>query len=167
MPPGFVLGMLAVIISVQILFFGGAWLAWRLTDRAMSCYLAAQEAYFRRRILMTNLKHFPAGSSAPVLVTGTAVIACCHIVSFVDQFQKLFEGGGEMAGSTGLHSDARRLALVRMLHDAERHGANAVCNVRFETSTVFSGDGQTTYRDIELIAYGTAFRASQSSVTPG
>ena len=156
MTPGFILGMLAVIIGVQILFFGGAWLAWRLADRALGKYLSAREAHFRGRILMTNLKHFPAGSYAPILVTGTAVIASSYIVSFLDSFQKLFEGGGEMAGCTGICSDARRLALVRMLQDAEKSGANAICNVRFETSTVISGDGQNGC--VELIAYGTAFR---------
>ena len=162
MSPGFILGILAVIIGVQILFFGGVWLAWRLTDRALSRYLSAQEAYFRGRILMTNLKRFPAGSSAPVLVTGTAVIANSCIVSFFDQFPTMIEGGGEMAGSTGICSDACRLALVRMLHDAERHGANAVCNVRYETSTVISGDGQKTNGCVEFIACGTAFRTNAS-----
>ena len=68
----------------------------------------------------------------------------------------------EMKGYTGMCSDARRLALVRMLQEAEHFGANAVCNVRFETSTINSGEARKKSGGVELIAYGTAFRTAGS-----
>ena len=90
------------------------------------------------------------------LVTGAAVIANNYFVSFISTFKHFF--GGEMKGYSGMCSDARRLALVRMLKDAESLGANAVCNVRFETSTISNGDKSQKSAGVELIAYGTAFR---------
>ena len=59
---------------------------------------------------------------------------------------------------TGMCSDARRIALVRMLQEAEQLDADAVYNVRFETSTVNSGEKRKSSGGVELIAYGTAVK---------
>ena len=75
----------------------------------------------------------------------------------VSQFVKhIF--GGELKGYTGMCSDARRLALVRMLREAEQQGADGVCNVRFETAAICSANNQKESGGVELIAYGTAFK---------
>ena len=55
-------------------------------------------------------------------------------------------------------SDARRLALVRMLQEAEAAGANAVFNIRYETATIIAANNQKQSGGVELIAYGTAVR---------
>ena len=110
---------------------------------------------------MTNLKQFPGGSfGVPVMVTGAAVIANNYFVSFVSGFKHLF--GGEMKGYSDMCSDARRLALVRMLQEAEKMGADAVCNVRFETATITSGDDKQKSGGVELLVYGTAYRRNIS-----
>jgi len=57
--------------------------------------------------------------------------------------------GGELKAYSGLLSDARDEALERMKQDAESMGADAVVNVRMETSEIASGSS-------EVIAYGTA-----------
>ena len=157
---------LVVVIVVLIyaipplLILGGAWLIHHLILSSRRKYLAAQEAYFREKIRMTNLKQFPAGNcSSPVLVTGSAVIANNYFVSFVSAFKHIF--GGELKGYTGMCSDARRLALVRMLQEAEQQGADAVCNVRFETATIVSANNQQQSGGVELIAYGTAFKKNR------
>jgi uncharacterized protein YbjQ (UPF0145 family) len=59
--------------------------------------------------------------------------------------------GGEIKEYTDMLSDARRVALKRMVEDAEAMGANAVVNIRFTTSSVMQGSA-------ELLAYGTAVR---------
>jgi len=57
--------------------------------------------------------------------------------------------GGELKGYTELLQEARQEALERMLEQARAAGANAVVNVRFQTSSVAQGAA-------ELFAYGTA-----------
>lgn len=59
--------------------------------------------------------------------------------------------GGELKAYTTLLSDSREEALKRMEDEAEELGADAVVNVRFETSGVANGAA-------ELLAYGTAVK---------
>ena len=153
--------MLAFYIGLPLLLLGGTWLTQHIIVRSRRKYLSEQEAYFRDRIPMTNLKRFPdANCSSSSLVTGAAVIAGNYFISFVSMFKHLF--GGELKGYTGMCADARRLALVRMLQDAEAIGADAVCNVRFETSTINSAEQRQKTAGVELIAYGTAYRRNSA-----
>lgn len=59
--------------------------------------------------------------------------------------------GGELKGYTELLNEARQEALDRMCQQAQSLGANAVVNVRFQTSSVAQGAA-------ELFAYGTAVK---------
>jgi len=59
--------------------------------------------------------------------------------------------GGEISEYTQLLAEAREQAIKRMLDDAERLGADAVVNVRFNTSQVMQGAA-------EMLAYGTGVR---------
>ena len=147
-------------VVMPAILLGATWITQHNIVRARRKMLSEQEEYFRKRIPLTNLKQFPAGSSSATLVSGAVVIADNYFISFVAGFKHLF--GGEMKGYTGMCSDARRLALVRMLQEAEHFGANAVCNVRFETSTINSGEAKKKSGGVELIAYGTAFRTAGS-----
>lgn len=61
--------------------------------------------------------------------------------------------GGELKAYSELYSDTRDQALSRMLEDAESMGADAVVNVRFETSQIAGSSA-------ELLAYGTAVKTS-------
>ena len=153
--------MLVVYVVLPLLFLGGTWLTQHMIVRSRRKYLSEREAYYRDRIPMTNLKRFPDGNcSSSSLVTGSAVIAGNYFISFVSMFKHLF--GGELKGYTGMCADARRLALVRMLQDAEAIGADAVCNVRFETSTINSAEQRQKTAGVELIAYGTAYRRNRA-----
>ena len=152
--------MLTFYIGLPLLLLSVTWLTQHMIVRSRRKYLSEREAYFRERIPITNLKRFPEGNcSSSSLVTGAAVIAGNYFVTFFSAFKHLF--GGELKGYTGMCSDARRLALVRMLQDAERLGANEVCNVRFETSTISTEDQRRKTGGVELIAYGTAFRRTR------
>lgn len=59
--------------------------------------------------------------------------------------------GGELKGYSELLTKARDEAIERMEADAERMGADAVVNVRLETSQITDGGS-------EVMAYGTAVR---------
>lgn len=59
--------------------------------------------------------------------------------------------GGELKAYTTLLSDSREEAMDRMEAEAEELGADAVVNIRFETSGVANGAA-------ELLAYGTAVK---------
>ncbi|NGM70194.1 YbjQ family protein [Natronolimnobius sp. AArcel1] len=59
--------------------------------------------------------------------------------------------GGELKAYSDLLSKARDEAITRMEEDAERLGADAVVNVRLETSQITDGGS-------EVMAYGTAVR---------
>jgi len=59
--------------------------------------------------------------------------------------------GGELTAYSELLSDARDEALERMAEDARSMDADAVVNVRMESSAIAKGGS-------EVIAYGTAVR---------
>ena len=144
-------------IGVPLVLLAATWMTQHRIIKARRQYLSEQEAHFRETIPMTNLKRFPDEAYCdPALVTGSVVIATNYFISFISSFKHLF--GGEMKGYTGMCSDARRMALVRMLQEAEQLGADAVYNVRFETSTVNSGEKRKSSGGVELIAYGTAVK---------
>ncbi|MBE4906803.1 YbjQ family protein [Bacillus luteolus] len=57
--------------------------------------------------------------------------------------------GGEIKDYTDMMTEARKIAIGRMVEDAKKMGANAVIGVRLETSSVMANAS-------EIIAYGTA-----------
>lgn len=83
------------------------------------------------------------------LVSGSTVRAKHVGRDFMASLKNLV--GGELKGYTELLEDARRQAKQRMIAQAEELGANAVINVRFNTSSIAQGAS-------ELYIYGTAVR---------
>lgn len=61
--------------------------------------------------------------------------------------------GGEISEYTKLQAEAREQALSRMEDDANKMGADAVINIRFQSSTIMQGAS-------EILAYGTAVKIS-------
>jgi len=57
--------------------------------------------------------------------------------------------GGEINEYTKMLAESREQALDRMIHDAERLGANAIVGVRFASSSIAAGAA-------EMLVYGTA-----------
>lgn len=127
----------------------------RLVNKRRAQFLVAEEEKFRGRIELVNTKRFPDDLTCEktAFVTGSVVIANNYFVAFVSGWKNLF--GGELKGYTKLCDDARRIALVRLLEDADRHGADKVYNLRFETSMI-QGQQRKVAGGVELIAYGTA-----------
>lgn len=59
--------------------------------------------------------------------------------------------GGEISEYTQLQAESREQAMQRMEQDAQRLGADAIINVRLQTSMITQGAS-------ELLAYGTAVK---------
>lgn len=118
--------------------------------------LTAREAELSY-IVVTNLKTIPNGHSAPVLVTGSTVIAFDYFRRFIARIVMLV--GGRVTMYETMLDRARRQALVRLLEEAEQKGATAVHNIRFEFSRVGSSSRQANVGGgAELLAYGTAVK---------
>ena len=59
--------------------------------------------------------------------------------------------GGELAGYTDMLTEARAIATMRMVDEANAMGADAVINIRYGSASLMSGAA-------EVIAYGTAVK---------
>lgn len=59
--------------------------------------------------------------------------------------------GGELKGYTEMLQEARQIATLRMVEEAEKLGADAVINVRFSSAAIMQGAA-------EVIVYGTAVK---------
>lgn len=57
--------------------------------------------------------------------------------------------GGELTGYNEMLTEARQIAIGRMVEDAETQGANAIVGMRLMSSSVMAGAA-------EMVAYGTA-----------
>ena len=66
--------------------------------------------------------------------------------------------GGEIKDYTQMLTEARRLAIQRMVKEAERLGADAILGVRLATAQTMAGAA-------EVLAYGTAVRLECASST--
>ena len=59
--------------------------------------------------------------------------------------------GGEIKGYTEMLSEARNLAISRMVDEAKNKDADAIVNIRFTTSAIMNSAA-------EILAYGTAVK---------
>lgn len=63
--------------------------------------------------------------------------------------------GGEINEYTKMLAESREQALDRMIHDAEKLGANAIVGVHFASSSIASGAA-------EMLVYGTAVNVEEN-----
>lgn len=59
--------------------------------------------------------------------------------------------GGELKAYTEMMEEARKIALQRLIENAENMGADAVVNIRYSTSAIMAGAA-------EVMIYGTAVK---------
>lgn len=59
--------------------------------------------------------------------------------------------GGELKAYTEMMEEARKIALQRLIENAEKLGADAVVNIRYSTSAIMAGAA-------EVMIYGAAVR---------
>jgi len=102
-------------------------------------------------MLITNIEEIPGKKIVAHygLVTGSTVRAKHVGRDLMAGLKNII--GGELKGYTELLEDARGQAKDRMIEQAKEMGANAIINVRFNTSSIAQGAS-------ELYIYGTAVR---------
>ena len=102
-------------------------------------------------MLITNIEEVPGKKIIAHygLVTGSTVRAKHVGRDLMAGLKNII--GGELKGYTELLEDARGQAKDRMIEQAKEMGANAIVNVRFNTSSIAQGAS-------ELYIYGTAVR---------
>ena len=103
---------------------------------------------------VSDLDYIPAAPTPNhgQLVTGTVVMGTGNRRQFTASFRSFF--GGEIKGYQSVMLRARREAQLRMVETAIAQGAEAIVNVRFETSSV----GGTKPIN-EVFCYGTMVKA--------
>lgn len=62
--------------------------------------------------------------------------------------------GGEIVGYTEMLTEARNIAISRMVNDAEAKGADAIVNIRFTTSAIMANAS-------EILVFGTAVKLQE------
>ena len=107
-------------------------------------------------MILTNIEEIPGKTIVEHygLVTGSTVRAKHVGKDILASLKNIV--GGELKGYTELLDDARRQAKERMIAQAVELGANAIVNVRFDTSSIAQGAS-------ELYVYGTAVSVEEES----
>ncbi len=147
-----------VIISIvwQIITLPIAFLIGRFTEKRHLRSLDARESA-AKGFSVTNLKRVadPDSVTASRMVIGHVVIATDYWKSFATKMRNII--GGEMKSAQSLMTRGRREALMRLVENAKRFGADEVCNVRFEFSNIAMMRGRRGgAMQVEILAYGTA-----------
>ncbi len=102
-------------------------------------------------MIVVNTDFVPGREIVEVLglARGNIILAKHIGKDIVAGFRQLV--GGEIKEYTEMLSEAREIALRRMIEKAEETGADAVVNVRFMTSMVMRGAA-------EILVYGSAVK---------
>ena len=119
-----------------------------------------RETYYRRKVLAFAERFPPPQIPAPdvTLVSGNVVVSIDYFKQFVAMLRNIV--GGRVTSFESLIDRARREAILRMKEQAYAEGADAVFNVKIETSSISRGQkGQIG--SVEVLAYGTAVISNQ------
>ena len=113
-----------------------------------------------RNIIVTADKIPP-----PEYIRHNTSLVCGSVVISVDYFKTVTAAlrnlvGGNIRAYETLLDRARREAILRMQQEAKLKNADAIINMKFETSRI-SGDAGKGLGSIEVLAYGTALTSSQ------
>lgn len=108
-----------------------------------------------RHLIVLNERFPPEG-----MLRHRTDMVCGSVVISVDYFKTVVAGlrnlvGGNISAYESLLDRARREAILRMQEQAASIGAEAVINMKFETSRV-SGNAGQAIGSVEVLAYGTA-----------
>lgn len=151
------------IVSIALLALGYAVGSQR--ERAHLQSLDDRERRYAN-VLQVNVRTLPANWEVQHagLVQGQAVIATDYFKTFRMAVRNFF--GGEARSMQTLMQRARREATARMVEEAHALGANAVWNIRIETSEMGQSMGNKGAAIAEAFAYGTALTVHTGDATP-
>lgn len=105
-------------------------------------------------MILVNIDHIPGKKVEKVfgIVKGSTVHSKHIGKDIMAGLRTLI--GGEIEEYTQMLDEARKIAVSRMVKDAENMGANAILNIRFASASVMQSAA-------ELMAYGTAVYVSE------
>ena len=142
--------LIVFLFLICLGYFAGSWAArkhYRSIREREGAFLGRPAVSFRK---LTE----PERAERARLVAGSAVIS-------VDYFKRLLAGlrglvGGRVKSYESLLDRARREAILRMKEEAR--GADAVVNMRIETTSISKGSMKRneSVSTVEALAYGTA-----------
>lgn len=147
-----------MVMPIELYFLAGllllGFVAGRFNEKRHYRNLREGEARFRDLLVM-NGRRLP-----PHLLKHQARMVSGNVVISVDYFKVMLAAlrnlvGGRISAYESLIDRARREAILRMQAEARELGAEAIFNLRFETSRV-SGDASRGIGSMEVLAYGTA-----------
>jgi uncharacterized protein YbjQ (UPF0145 family) len=155
--------LVPMFFPLLALAFFGYGIVWGFVRRGRLQAQLAEEEPRLAHLVRTNIED--VAHDGPVsLVMGNVAYGADAPSRWASTWRNIFGG---RADSLTMQADmARRLATVRMLHQAQRMGAVAVTNVRYETSEIFSGRGEQAMLVIEMLAYGNALVPAAHAVPP-
>ena len=136
-----------VLVLLIVTYFIGSW----LERRHYQSILRREHEY--NSLPAVSLKTPPQGQFEQVLVRGNVTISVDYFKRFLATLHAFF--GGRVTSYESLLDRSRREAVLRMKEDAKQHGAVLILNVKYETSSIFKGNGSSV-GSVEVLAYGTA-----------
>lgn len=118
------------------------------------------ESIFQEEERLANIVVLTERLPPPQFLRHDTQLVMGSVVISVDYFKTVIAGlrnlvGGNITAYESLLDRGRREAIVRMQAEADSLGADAVINMKFETSRI-SGNAGKGLGSIEVLAYGTA-----------
>ena len=101
-------------------------------------------------MILVNIDHIPGKKLEVLGIVKGSTVHSKHIGKDIMAGLRTLVGG-EVEEYTQMLEEARKIAVSRMVKDAEALGANAILNIRFASASVM----QTA---AEIMAYGTAVK---------
>ena len=118
-----------VVMPLSLILLG--WIVGGAKERK---HLRVLEHFFRHnRCLVTEIRSFPEGAEpghGATLINAEVVVAEDYLKTILAGLRQIF--GGEMKSYQSLMQRARQEVTLRMIKEAEKHGHNAVCNIRID-----------------------------------
>ena len=99
------------------------------------------------------IKTPPEGNYQQQLILGSVTISVDYFKRFLAALHTFF--GGRVSSYETLLDRARREALLRMKEAALAQNATLILNVKYETASIYQGNG-SSIGSVEVLAYGTA-----------
>lgn len=101
-------------------------------------------------MMLVNIDYIPGKEFDVIGLVKGSVIQSKHIgKDIMSGFKTIV--GGELNSYTEMMEEARGIATLRMVKEAEKLGADAIINIRYTSAAVMQGAA-------EILAYGTAVK---------
>ncbi|MEZ5477623.1 MAG: heavy metal-binding domain-containing protein [Thiolinea sp.] len=136
-----------ILVLLVLAYFIGS----HLEKRHYRSIIAREHEY--NSLPAVSVRTPPPGRFQHELVLGNVTISVDYFKRFLATLHTFF--GGRVTSYETLLDRARREALLRLKEDARRRHALLVLNVKYETASIYKGQG-SSIGSVEVLAYGTA-----------